>query len=163
MLKVALCGVFALSSGMVAATAARAEGWSVTKKPANGVCLAGRDGIDPATKRKNAIVFGIYKDPEGLNLVVTLTSQDWTFTKDQPVNAELLLLGEDGNTVALRSKWVGDGQTLANTFDKARPIVTAFGASPAFTLQVAPNKGVTFDTPNAAGALASAEACLSAN
>ncbi len=160
MLKVAICGALALTSGLIAASAARADGWSVTKKPADGVCVAGRDGVDRITKKKNAVVFGLYKDPEGLNLVVTLNSEDWRFTKDQTVDSELLLVGEDGHTVVLRSKWIGDGQTLANTFDKAAPLVTAFGASPAFTLQTSPGKGVTFDTPNASGALASAQDCL---
>ncbi len=160
MLKVAACGTLVLIGGMIASSAARADGWSVTAKPADGICLAGRTGVDEATKKKTAVVLGMFKNPEGINLIVTLTSQTWSFAKDQSVYADLLLVGEDGHTVALRSKWVGDGQTLASTFDKARPIVTALGASPAFTLQTEPNKGVTFDTPNAAGALASAEACL---
>ena len=161
MRKIALYGFMALT-GIASSSTARAEGWSVTKTPADGVCIAGRDGVDQTTKKKNAVALGLYKDPQGLNLVVTLTSQDWTFTKDQPINAELLLVGVGGTTLSLRSHWIGDGHTLTSTFDKARPLVNAFSDSPAFTLQTEPDTGVTFDTPNAAGALASAEECLNA-
>jgi hypothetical protein len=160
MLKPALCGCLALALAVAGASSARADGWSVTTKPAKGVCLAGREGVNKATNKKTTLVFGIYKDADEINLVLTLTSQDWNYDKEQPVEADILLLGVDGTTLSLRSRWIGDGHSLASTFDKAGSLLNAFGQSPAFTLQTEPNKGITFDTPNAKGALDSAKACL---
>ncbi len=163
--KHATRAVMILTIGLAASSAARAEGWSVTQKPADGVCLAGREQVDKDTKKKSTIAYGVYKDAGDLNLVVTLTSPDWTFTKDEPIDADLVIEGEGGKPLALRSKWVGDGDTLANRFDRADPLVTALGASPEVILRIlriGSDKRVLFDTPNAAGALSAAEKCLDA-
>ena len=165
MLKQAARTLMVLAFGLAASSPARAEGWSVTAKPANGVCLAGREEVDKDSKKKSAIAYGVFKDAGGLNLVVTLTSQDWSFPKDEAIDADLILEGEGGHPLALRSKWVGDGDTLANRFDKADPLLTALGGSPEVVLRIlriGSDRRVLFNTPNAAGALDAARACLDA-
>ncbi len=162
MLKRAARALVILAVGVAASTTARAEGWSVTQKPTDGVCLAGHDYVDKVTNVKNAIIYGVYKDAGGLNLVVTLTNQGWSFGKEQAVDADLIIEGEGGKPLALRSKWVGDGDTLADRFDKADPLIAALGDSQEVVLRIGPDKKVLFPTPNAAGALTSAKACLEA-
>ena len=162
MRKIAACAMLTLTGCGTALAAPTAQGtvggWSVTPTPSDGVCVAGHQIVDKPGGKRAAVVYGLLDGGYATNLIVTLSDQDWHFKPDEPVAVELVI---GDQALAGETSWVGDAETLSYTFNNAGPLLDLLGTAPAVTVRLRQGEA-TFPTPNAAPALAAAQACLRA-